>query len=310
MNGTISLEDMRLFAVVAGSRSFTAAAHALGVPKQTLSRRIAALEASLAVQLLHRTTRRLRLSDVGSAYAARCAELVRLADEANRSVTDAPQEPCGVLRVSADPVFGEAFVGDIALEFSERWPAVEVEVLLTRRRVDLIEEGFDLAFRVGGPGDPALRAIRLGPARVRTCASPDYVARRGAPADPRALAGHDCIVVVGEDGSARWPFRGPDGAPMLVAVHGRVRVNASSLAHAAALRGLGIALYPEFACAAALRSGALVSLLDAYRVEVGGVWLVYPAVRFQSARVRAFVALARERLAQVPWAVEDGAAAP
>ena len=172
----MKLEDMRLFARVAAARSFTGAARQLGIPKQTLSRRVAGLEHALGVRLLHRTTRRLYLTEVGAAYAERCDEVIRMAEEANRSVTDAGEVPKGTLRVTADPVFGEAFLGGVITEFARRWPEVHVEVVLTRRRVDLVEEGFDLAFRVGRVDDPALTATRLGPARVRYCASPRYLA--------------------------------------------------------------------------------------------------------------------------------------
>lgn len=252
---------MRLFASVAEAKSFTAAAQILGMPKQTLSRRIAELERALGVQLLQRTTRRLRLTDAGSAYAARCAEITRLAEEANRAVSDAEQVPRGTLRVTADPVFGDAFLTDLVLEYARRWPQVRVSVVLTRRRVDLIEEGFDLAFRVGHVDDPNLSGVNLGPARIRYCASPAYLARRSAPARPQDLETHECIVVASDGEPARWPFRGPKG-PMTIPVSGRLTLTSFAMARAATLAGLGIAIFPEFACAEDLRGGRLFSLLD------------------------------------------------
>jgi DNA-binding transcriptional LysR family regulator len=288
---------MRLFATVAEERSFTKAARRLAAPKQTLSRRIAELERALGVQLLHRTTRRLHLTDVGAAYADRCAEIVRLAEEANRAVTDTQQTPKGLLRVTADPVFGEAFVGQVVIEHARRWPEAEIEVMFTRRRVDLIEEGFDVAFRIGSVDDPALVATRLGPARVRYCASRAYVKRRGAPESPRDLSAHDCVLVAAEGAPVRWPFRGRKGVE-LVPVKGRLRLNSFATAHAAALAGLGIAIFPEFACAADLRRRRLVSVLDAWTVDAGGIWLAHPAARYLAARVRTFVDLALERLSE------------
>ena len=184
MSGTIRLEDMRLFAKVAEVKSFTGAARLLGVPKQTISRRVAELERALGVDLMHRTTRRLQLSDVGAAYAERCADLVRIAEEANRAVSDVHDIPRGALRVTADPVFGDAFVTELVTDFARRWPETQVEVVLTRRRVDPIDERFDVAFRIGQSDDAALSGVNLGPARVRYCASPAYVARRGAPRRP------------------------------------------------------------------------------------------------------------------------------
>jgi DNA-binding transcriptional LysR family regulator len=289
-------DDMRLFAKVAQVKSFTAAARQLGIPKQTLSRRIAELEQELDVQLLHRTTRKLHLTDAGAAYAERCAELVRLADDAHRELTDSRTVPKGELRITADPLFGDAFLPGLVAEYATRWPDVHVDVVFTRRKVDIVEEGFDVAFRIGSVDDPKLHATELGPARVRYCASPAYVRRRGLPKTPEDLREHDCIVVVGEPDAVRWPFRGRRG-PTLVPVTGRLRSNSFALAHTATLAGLGIAIFPEFACADDLRRRRLVTVLDDWLVDVGSVWLVHPRARFLTARVRMFVELAIERLA-------------
>ena len=297
------MEDMRLFAAVAEARSFTAAADSLGIPKQTLSRRIARLERALGVQLMHRTTRRLHLSDAGRAYADRCAEIVRIASEANRAVTDAQEIPRGTLRITADPVFGEAFLGDLVIEYAREWPDVAVEVVLTRRRVDLVEEGFDVAFRIGHVDDPALSGVNLGPARVRYCASPAYLARCGVPATPDDLERHECLLVVSDGAPMRWPFRGNKGVVM-VPVSGRLRLTSFAMARAAALAGLGIAIFPEFACAEDVHHGRLVPVLDDWVVEVGAVWLVHVVRRFLPVRVRAFADLARERFTrEPPWLV-------
>lgn len=292
---------MRLFAEVARAGSFTAAARALAVPKQTLSRRVAELEHALGVTLLHRTTRRLHLTELGAAYAARCAEIVRLADEANQAVTESRLVPRGVLRLTADPLFGEAFLGAVVIEYASRWPEVSVELLLTRRRVSLVEEGFDAAVRVGQLDDPTLSARKLGPARIRYCASPAYLARHGTPRAPADLGAHECIAVTGEGAPTRWPFAGARG-PTLVPVSGRLRVSSSAIAHEAARAGLGIALMPEFVCAEDVRRGRLVPVLDDHVIDVGAVWLVHPTDRYLSARVRAFLDLAVERLGtSPPW---------
>ena len=264
------------------------------MPKQTVSRRVAELERVLGVQLLHRTTRRVRVSEVGAAYAARCAEIARIAGEANRAVRDARETPSGTLRITADPVFGEAFVGGLVIEYARRWPDVRVEVVLTRRRVDLVEEGFDVAFRVGVVDEATLGGFCLGPARVRYCASPAYLAKRGAPSTPHDLSRHDCIVVASEGAENRWPFASKKGLGM-VPVAGRLRVTSFAMAHAAALAGLGIAIFPEFACAEDVSTRRLVPVLDAHRVDVGGVWVLYPMRRFLPARVSAFVDVTRER---------------
>jgi DNA-binding transcriptional LysR family regulator len=299
MSETIRLDEMRIFAKVAEAKSFTGAARLLRMPKQTVSRRVAQLEASLGIELMHRTTRRLQLTDAGAAYAERCAEIVRLAEDANRAATDVHAVPRGTLRITADPVFGDAFVAGLVNEYAARYPETRAEVVLTRRRVDLIEERFDVAFRVGRPEDAALSAIELGAARVRYCASPAYVARRGAPSTATELADHDCLVV-SDGGPTRWPVPSARGMT-LIPVSARLLFSSLSMAHAAATAGLGVALFPEFACADDLRRGTLVAVLGARAIDVGSVWLLYPAARFVPARVRAFVELARERFTNPPW---------
>jgi DNA-binding transcriptional LysR family regulator len=309
----IKLDDMRLFAALAESASFTAAARSLQLPKQTLSRRIAELEASLGAVLMHRTTRRIRLTPAGARYAARCAEIVQIADAANRELTDdEPDLPRGTLRITADPVFGEAFLPPVLHAYAARAPAVSLEILLTQRRVDLAEEGFDVAFRIGGPPpDPALTALALGPARVRYCASPAYLRRRGRPLRPDDLARHDCIVV-GVDPApvpTHWPFRDERGAVRAVPVDGRIRCNSHALVRAAVLAGLGIGIFPEFACADDLRHKRLAAILDDWRIDVGSVWLLHPTQRLASARVQRFIEVAIEHLGSAPWSARARALA-
>ena len=297
----VRLDDMRMFAALAAANSFTAAANVLDLPKQTLSRRIAELEEALGWELVIRTTRRLRLTPAGARYAARCAEVVRIAEDANRALLDERDVPRGTLRVTADPLLGESFLPPVLKAFASQWPAVTLEVLLTQRRVDLIEEGFDIAFRIGHVDDPALTAVALGPARVRFCASPSYVRRRGHPKTPSDLASHDCIAVRADLAATSWPFRDERGGVQAVLVQGRIRCNSHALAHAAAVDGLGIAIFPEFACAADIRRKRLVPVLDDWRVEVGKVWLVHPAQRFANVAIQRFMALALEQLESAPW---------
>ena len=261
MSETLDLEDLRLFAAVARVRGFSAAGRTLGVPKQTLSRRIAALEEQLGVQLLQRTTRSVRLTDAGAAFAAECEDIVRRADDATRALTDAQDAPRGKLRISADPVFGESFVSPIVVDYAGRYPDVAVEVELSRRRVDLLAEGFDLAFRVTDEEQVGLTSSALMPAEVRFCASPDYLCEFGRPSKPEDLADHTCILVGAHGGSQRWPFRrGRSVKP--VTVKGRLRFSSLRMAREAALGGLGIGLFPAFFCEEDMASRALVPVLD------------------------------------------------
>lgn len=288
---TARLDDLRVFAALAQTRSFTRAGQALGLPKQTVSRRIAQLEARLGCRLVLRSPAGLSLTPPGEAYALRCAEVVALAEAADAALADLQATPQGTLRVTADPVFGEAFLGPVLLEFAQRWPAVRVDVLLTRAKLDLAREGVDVAFRIGPVDGAELTAVRLGEARVFLCASPGYLAARGAPADAAALSGHDCVGVV-DDGPLRWPLVSMRGRSAVV-VDARLQLGSLRLVHEAVRRGLGIGLLPEFLCGAELRSGDLRPVLMADGCEVGGIWLVHPARRTQAAKVRAFVALAK-----------------
>ncbi|MFZ5476939.1 MAG: LysR family transcriptional regulator [Myxococcota bacterium] len=276
---------MRLFVALAETGSLTAAGRALGVPKQTVSRRLAALEEALGAALTHRTTRQVRLTEAGRAYAERSAEVVRLAREADDAVASAT--PSGTLRVTCTEALGEAFLAPVVADYLTRWPDVRVEVVLAERRVDLVAEGLDVAVRVGSLDDSSLVARRLGPARVAVCASPAYLARRGSPASPADLAGHDCIVNAAEARLARWPLGGG-----VVQVSGRVAANHVGFMLASCRAGLGIALLPRFLVAEDLARGTLVAVMD--EVEVGSVWLVTPGRRLVAARVRAFLDLASE----------------
>jgi len=298
----IRLDDMRLFAAVAAAKSFTGASHELKMPKQTLSRRIGELEEALGVQLVLRTTRRMQLTPPGERYASKCAELVRIADAANRALGDERELPRGTLRITADPLLGEAFLPPVLHEFGTRWPDVRLEILLTQRRVDLIEEGFDVAFRIGHVDDDSLKGRALGPARVRFCASPAYLRRRGRPRTPADLADHDCIVVRADLGATSWPFRGERSGARAITIEGRYRCNSHTLAYEAALAGLGIGVFPDFACASDIRRRRLAPVLDDWRVDVGQVWLVHPAQRFANVTVQRFVELATQQLASAPWA--------
>jgi DNA-binding transcriptional LysR family regulator len=301
---TITLDAMRLFVEVASARSFTAAAAKLSLPKQTVSRRIAELERRLGTALLHRTTRRVAPTEHGAIYAERCAEILRLAEDANRSIADARDAPKGRLRITADVLFGETFVTPICIEYAKKWPEIELEVVLGERRFDLVGEGFDVAFRVGVLDDPALVARKLGPARVRYCASPSYVQRRGKPRQVRDLRAHDCLLHT-SGAPVRWPFRGARGVA-LVPVRGRLRFSSLAMIHRAALKGLGIAVFPEFYCADDLARGRLVSVLDDAVTDAGAIWIAYPATRHPTARLRAFLDLAVARLSSDPRIATPG----
>ncbi len=288
----VQLDDMRVFAALAQHGSLTAAARSLGLPKQTVSRRLAQLERQLGVQLARRTTRKITLTDVGRAYATRCQEVARLAADANRAVVSQSDIVTGSLRITADSTFGEAFLPQLVSSFLQRHAQVDLEVVLTARKVDLHEEGFDVAFRVGPPPDVLhLVASRLGPAQLWTVASPAYLRTRGTPRGVEDLADHDCIALVPEGRSPAWPLHIDDGI-RLVPVPARLRVNGLAMARHTALADLGLAQLPEFAARADVDAGRLIRVLPDLTPEVGGVNLVYPHSRLLAPSVREFVTLA------------------
>lgn len=294
-----TLNGMRAFTRVVEEGSFTAAARALGLPKSTVSRHVAALEDRLGVRLLHRTTRSLRPTDVGQAYFERASAILADVEEAEQAVTHVQSTPRGRLRVTAGVSFGTGYLGTIIAGFLAAYPEVEVEVVLTDRYVDLIGEGFDVALRAGQLDDSSLIARRLGSASLVVVGSPAYLADRGTPTAPSQLRQHECIRFALSRSGGSWAFKGES-----VPVTGRLTLDNGELILDAAKRGLGLARLPTFICGEAIRSGDLVAVLEGSIPQSGGVYAVYPHNRHLSAKVRAFVDHAVESCKPVaPWDV-------
>jgi DNA-binding transcriptional LysR family regulator len=295
----LRLEDMRLAAALTDAESFTAVGKRLGVPKQTVSRRIAEMEAELGLRLVERTTRAFRLTDGGRRYAERCAEIMRLADEAADEARGQSGEIAGTLRITADPLLGELFLPPIIAAFLRAHPKAAVDAVLTSRFVDLVEEGIDVGLRVGGLPDSSLVAQTIAPARLVYVASARYLRSRGTPRSPHDLAGHDCVALAPEGSAVRWAFV-EAGEIRWVRVAARVRVNSLAMAKHAALEGLGVANLPLFACARELEERRLVPLLRAETAAFGGIHVVHSSKRLVPARVRAFVTMAVDALRARP----------
>jgi DNA-binding transcriptional LysR family regulator len=291
----IALDDMRLVGALVTAGNFTQVARLLGLPKQTVSRRVARLESALGVQLIERSTRSFRMSALGRGYAERCAELCRAADDLNQNIRGQTSEVTGTLRLTADPLFGEHFLPPLIEAFLRAYPAAQVDAVLTNRAVDLIDEGFDVAFRVGAPGDPTLIATRIAEATVVLVASPRYLKARGRPRRPEDLADHTCVALTPEGLPARWAFRDGAGTRWLP-IAPRIRVNHLALAREAARAGLGIANLPYFTCSAEVARGTLRLVLADQVAAFGAIHLLHPARRLVTPRVRAFRDLALTRL--------------
>lgn len=279
------------FTAVAEQASFSAAARRLGLSTSAVSREIARLEDRLQTRLLHRTTRRVELTDAGRDFLARCRRLIDERDEALAAVQPDDQAPRGLLRMTCSVSYGERFIAPAVNAFAKLNPELRIELDLDNRLRDLVGDGYDLAVRFGHLTDSRLMARRLASRRLILCASPDYLARRGAPRDLSEIASHDGLI-----GSAEhWRFT-EAGREVSLRPTGRWRCNSGAAVLDAALQGLGLCQLPDFYVAEALASGVLVSLLDDQRPPDEGVWAVHPHPRHVPPKVRAMIDWLHDRL--------------
>ncbi|MBC9250067.1 LysR family transcriptional regulator [Pseudomonas alcaligenes] len=279
----MGLDDALIFTRVVECHSFTQAAQSLGMQKSTVSRRIALLEERLGVRLLNRTTRKLRLTEVGQAYYERCRQIMLDFAEAEQAVMQLQQEPSGLLRITAPIEFGQLFLGSVLGQFMRQYPQISAEVELTSREVDLVEEGIDIAIQIGQPQDSTLIARKLFQSSRHLCASPEYLAQHGTPSSSRELASHRAILLP-QDSLRYWPLLGENIACQRV-----LSCNNITLAREAAQAGAGIAALPVMISGEALRSGRLVEVLPGIRLPVGELYAVYPSRRFQAMKVKTFL---------------------
>ncbi|MCE9670855.1 LysR substrate-binding domain-containing protein [Myxococcus stipitatus] len=289
-----TLDLVAVFVRVVESRSFRAAARVLGMSKSTVSLKVARLEDVLGARLLERTTRTLRLTDVGAAYYEQVQPALSSLDEAERRVLDSRARPSGRLRVAMLFEPGQFLLGSIVSEYMRRHPAVQVDVELTDRYVDLVQEGFDVALRPGPLPDSSLVTRRLGtPGRLRLYASPAYLERRGRPRRPEDLSSHDCLVMSTKHPPTTWDFV-RDRKPLRVQVRERMRVNSFVVLRELAVAGHGITRLPESFARAAVRAGTLRGVLDAWCPDPPEWHVLYPSTRNLSPRVRAFLEVLEE----------------
>lgn len=282
------LESDKMFVAVMETGSFAAAARRLGTSSGQASKLVARLETALGVRLLNRTTRALAPTETGRAYFERVRALLDEFDTLDASVRDQAQSPRGRLRLSAPLTFGVTRLCDALNAFAGRYPDIALDVQFTDRLVNLVDEGFDAAVRVGRPADSTLVARRLCPTRILVVAAPDYLARRGTPALPADLASHDCIIDTNFRDPLDWRFAGPEG-PLGVAVSGRIRFSNAEACLRAAEAGLGIAHVPDFVATESLRAGRVRAVLGDHADTPLGVFALYPPGRHLAVKVRVLV---------------------
>jgi DNA-binding transcriptional LysR family regulator len=290
------LEAMRTFLRVAEVGSFSAVAQQLGVARSVVTRQVAALEAHLGAKILARSTRRLSLTSAGTAYLEKCRVILNLVEAAETDVAAERAVARGKLRIGLPLIFGLKRLAPLLLDFAELHPGVNLDMDYTDRRVDLVEEGFDLCIRVTrrlGEGDVVRR---LGEVRIRTVASPAYLARHGRPAHPSELAGHECLGYTGDPNPGTWPYT-IDGRTENVYVQYRMSTNNGDVLAEAAVRGHGITLQPDFIADPWLADGRLVEILEDYAPAPLGVYALLPGTRHLPYRVRVLIDYLAVRLA-------------
>jgi DNA-binding transcriptional LysR family regulator len=286
----MDLNEILAFVHVARSGSFTAAARALGLPKATVSRRVARLEARLAARLLQRSTRRTSLTEVGRVYYERSQHAVSELENAERLLAEVNARPSGTLRVNASFDFGRDHLAPWLAELHARYPELRIELELSQRRVDLIAENIDVAIRGGALPDSTLIARKLFDSLLIFCASPAYLKRKGTPRTPSELARHACLAL-----ARRWPLTGPNGTAE-IELEGWLAANEFGVLREAALSGAGVALLAESSVTEELRSGRLRRVLPDHGVVGGGLYAVYPSSHHLSPKVRVFVDFLQEKL--------------
>ncbi len=297
-----NLSEIAIFVRVVESRSFSTAADKLGLSRAAVSKSVSRLEERLGARLLHRTTRRLSLTEAGRALFSRSREALATLEEAELEIGCLQGEPRGTLRISGPIYFGVRYLAPVLAEFLARYPAIAAEVELDDRIVDIVEEGFDVAIRITELQDSSLVSRRLARCRHAVCASPGYWERHGVPERPEDLARHNCFVYSYVSPTGVWRFRGPNGQETAVQVRGNLRFNNTEMARVAAVQGLGVLLLPTFYVGDDIREGRLTPVLSDYRVARDtSVYAVYPARDYLPPKVRMFVDLLAERFGPEPY---------
>ena len=292
-----NLNDILIFAKVVERGSFTAAAELLDLPKSSVSRGVSRLETRLQTRLLQRSTRRLNLTEIGRRYYDYCRRILQELEEANGIIENYRSQPSGSLRITAPYILGQAFLGAIVAEFLAAYPEVQCQVELANRRVDLIEEGFDLAIRAGTLPDSSLIMAHLGRAEAKLYASSPYLKQYSIPQTPAELGGY--ILLDNAPLLAKSWTLTKDSEAIEINVSPRLVCNDVEILLAAAIAHQGIAVLPKFTALPAIEQGLLEPVLPDWRVKLVDINALYPSYKDLSPAVRAFVDLARKSLQKV-----------
>lgn len=304
----LDLNALAVFACVVEEKGFSSASRRLGLSKSAVSKHVSQLEDQTGARLLQRTTRRLSLTDAGAAMYERCARIVAEAEDAERAINQLQTKPKGMLRVSGPLAFGTRHLGGPVAEFMSRYPELHVDLQLSDRLVDLVDDGFDVAVRISRLADSSLIARKLCPMQGYAVASQAYLDRCGVPQHPRDLVGHNCLQYSYATTGDTWMFA--DGERELpVHVRGTMRSNNGDVMLQMVLADVGIAMLPAFIAGCDLNAGRLIEVLPAFRPRFTAVYAVYPHSRHLSTKVRLFVDFLAETFAQPSWVTAPGKSA-
>ncbi|MCJ2378959.1 LysR family transcriptional regulator [Vibrio sp. ZSDZ34] len=286
-------EGVNEFVAVVESQSFTGAAEKLSTSVANISRRVNALEDKLGVKLFVRTTRKVSVTAVGATFYQHCKPLVEGLTLAELAITQLQSTPKGKIKITAPVTFGEQVLAPLIHEFLLEYPQIELDMVLSNKKMDLVEEGFDLAVRLGRLEDSTMMARKLFDREVFVCASPSYLKRYGEPHTLSELKRHNCLR-----GSTRYWRFDEKGDERLIHVDGRIQCNSGYALVDAALKGLGIVHLPDYYVQPYLQTGELVEVLSAYRGNQEGIWALYPQNRMLTSKVRTLINYLSESLGQ------------
>ncbi len=284
-------EGISEFVHVAENESFTLAAKKMAISTAQVSRQVSGLETRLSIKLFYRTTRKVSLTDEGRLFYQHCRSVLDGLEEAERAITNLQSKPQGTIKITAPVTYGEQQILPLLNNFMSQYKEVAVQAYLSNRKIDLVEEGYDLAIRLGNLTDSSLMAKKLGKRTNFVCASPSYIDKYGAPHSVSELNKHSCLLGTLD----YWHFK-ESGKEKNVRVSGKVRYNSGFGLTDAALKGLGIVQLPDYYVHQHIQSGKLVSLLDNYRAADEGIWAVYPQNRHMSPKIRLLVDYLAEQL--------------
>lgn len=297
-----SLQGLRVYCAVVEGGSFAAAAAKLKLSRAMVSKHVMQLEDRLQTRLLHRTTRSLSLTEAGAEFHERASQILADLEAAEQLARSSTSEPRGTLRINAPTTFATAHIATHIAEFLALYPELNVDISLSDRFVDPIEEGYDLTIRITTKlPESTLIARSLAPCKMVVCASPAYFAANGEPGTPDDLARHNCLSYSMSAMEDKWDFVGPYGRRYVVTVGGRVRSNSGDLLRSAIVGGSGVMLLPSFIVGEDLKAGRLKAVLMDYHAAERTIYAVYPSRKHLSAKVRALVDFLETKYGNKPY---------